>query len=446
MLKSTRFTTLPTKDCVARLEAALANEQPIARGERHRGAVISIQSALADLNSAYLLVAEIDGYYGARTSQAVEAFQRDYGLIADGMIGKQTMTQLDVLYSGAVIRKPRGLSVHVGVNYVDPAHYGSDFPLASCVNDSRKMKEMAESLGYEAVIFENENATCSNFTGFIRRAISDLYAGDSLLVTFSGHGSQVPNASPDVESDNMDETLCFFDRMFLDDEFYELLSQFRQGVRINAVFDSCHSGTVAKKISDIKEEREIYEKNFLNMLKAVVVVEEDYQPVSGGAIEKALEGESPDFMTSPQTKNAAELDKDIVALFGGLFENSNSLKPKRIELVKTKKGLINQIYEEHKNVYDSIKNVVGPVEDKELLCSVITVSACLDSQTTQAGPISSVFTSNIVDVWNYGTFSGNYMQFLQKLKDISPSDATPEVNTYGTNMANARLYDRPFVF
>ena len=42
---------------------------------------------------ADLLVAEIDGYYGPRTAQAVEAFQRDYGLIADGMVGKQTLTQ-----------------------------------------------------------------------------------------------------------------------------------------------------------------------------------------------------------------------------------------------------------------------------------------------------------------------------------------------------------------
>jgi len=99
MLTAHRFTTVPTKDCRDRLEAALSNSRPIARGEPHRGAVIAIQSVLADLNRGYLFAAEIDGYFGSRTYAAVEAFQRDYGLVADGMVGRQTMMQLDTLYS-----------------------------------------------------------------------------------------------------------------------------------------------------------------------------------------------------------------------------------------------------------------------------------------------------------------------------------------------------------
>src|SRR2546422_11641675 len=124
MLTAQRFTTVPTQDCRDRLEDALSNRKPIARGEQHRGAVVAIQSALSDLNRGYLLAAEIDGYFGSRTYIAVEAFQRDYGLAADGIVGRQTMTQLDSLYSGDVNRKPRGMSVHVGLDKVDPVHNG----------------------------------------------------------------------------------------------------------------------------------------------------------------------------------------------------------------------------------------------------------------------------------------------------------------------------------
>ena len=106
MLTARRFTSVPTRDTCQRLEDACQNRRPIAHGESHRGAVIAIQSALADLNRGYLLEAEADGYFGPRTYAAVEAFQRDYGLAADGIVGRQTMTQLDTLYSNEVMRRP----------------------------------------------------------------------------------------------------------------------------------------------------------------------------------------------------------------------------------------------------------------------------------------------------------------------------------------------------
>ena len=49
----------------------------------------------------------------------------------------------------------------------------------------------------------------------MRGAITDSFAGDSVLITFSGHGSQLPNNSDDQETDSLDETLCFYDRMFV---------------------------------------------------------------------------------------------------------------------------------------------------------------------------------------------------------------------------------------
>ena len=111
----------------------------------------------------------------------------------------------------------RGWSLHVGVNHIDPAHYGSDAPLYGCHFDAEDMERIA----------------------------AELKAGDVFMFTYAGHGSQVPDFNSD-EDDGADETLCLFDGMLIDDELYELWSGFADDVRIVMISDSCHSGTVSR--------------------------------------------------------------------------------------------------------------------------------------------------------------------------------------------------------
>lgn len=463
MLTAHRFTAIPTKDCRARLEDALSNKKPIARDEPHRAAVSAIQAALSDLNRGYLIEAEIDGFFGLRTAAAVETFQRDYGLAADGYVGRQTLAQLDALYNSDVIRKPVGRSIHVGVDHVDSSHYGSAFPLASCVNDARKMREIAESLGYDVTTFENESATVANFTGAVRAAISTLFAGDSLMITFSGHGSQIPNNSDDIEADLLDETLCFYDRMMIDDELYAMLAQLREGVRVHAVFDSCHSGTVYKDLLvnpnrlGFKEVQETLFGENKRMLKqlttgtTVTVLAPDPeqpeksieqlmtgQPISTKRLSKALDGESPELSASPKPKKS--LDDDVAALFADLSAYARTGQTKAIAFKDSF-----PIYERNNSLYDAVKNVVGAKENQHLSCTLVSLSACQDPQTTPAGQVYSLFTYNIITAWSTG-FAGSYNQFHRNLKNVAPSDATPALNTEGSSLAEARLYDRPFVF
>lgn len=48
----------------------------------------------------------------------------------------------------------------------------------------------------------------------IRRAATRLTAGDTFVVTYAGHGSQVRDtAGEGSESEGLDETWCAFDRM-----------------------------------------------------------------------------------------------------------------------------------------------------------------------------------------------------------------------------------------
>ncbi|KAG0485167.1 hypothetical protein HPP92_009246 [Vanilla planifolia] len=90
--------------------------------------------------------------------------------------------------------------------------------------------------------------TKENIRAAIRWLVRDNEAGDSLLFHFSGHGLQKLDLSGD-EVDGYAETLCPLDYeekgVIVDDEINAtLVRPLRQGAKLHAIIDSCHSGTV----------------------------------------------------------------------------------------------------------------------------------------------------------------------------------------------------------
>ncbi|MDQ3864788.1 MAG: caspase family protein, partial [Actinomycetota bacterium] len=79
----------------------------------------------------------------------------------------------------------------------------------------------------------------------ISAAADRLAAGDIFMLSYSGHGGQLPDLN-DEEVDAQDDTWCLYDGELVDDEVYTLLAQFAEGVRVLVFSDSCHSGTVTK--------------------------------------------------------------------------------------------------------------------------------------------------------------------------------------------------------
>lgn len=141
---------------------------------------------------------------------------------------------------------PKGISLHIGLEYIDPEHYGSDGALRTCGKDCLDMKEIAEAQNFESItVLLNEEGTRDAVTKAIDEASKALVTGDMLFVSYSGHGASVPDESGD-EDDGKDESWCLFDGYLLDDELYALWTRFEEGVRIMVVSDSCHSGTVTK--------------------------------------------------------------------------------------------------------------------------------------------------------------------------------------------------------
>ena len=141
----------------------------------------------------------------------------------------------------------KGISIHVGLNHVDPKQYeGWDGALNACVADATDMRALAKKCGFkENLMLLNEAATAKAVAAAIGTAAKSLGKGDMLFLTYSGHGGQVKDRNND-EKDRMDETWVLFDRELVDDELYTLWGQFKAGVRILTLSDSCHSGTVAK--------------------------------------------------------------------------------------------------------------------------------------------------------------------------------------------------------
>ena len=144
---------------------------------------------------------------------------------------------------------PNAISIHIGLNRVDPNHYqGWDGELNACEADAKDMLALAKKQGFTAsTLLLTQQATASAVSAALADAAKKLRKGDILLLTYSGHGGQVKDTNGD-EPDRMDETWVLFDRQFVDDELYDAWGKFKPGVRVFVLSDSCHSGTVARDV------------------------------------------------------------------------------------------------------------------------------------------------------------------------------------------------------
>jgi len=143
----------------------------------------------------------------------------------------------------------RGVSLHIGVNFVDKEHYGGswDGRLQSCEKDCDDMRAIAVEQGFEAHVLKSQQATREAVATTVRDIAGQLNDGDFFLLSYSGHGGTIPDVDGD-EDDHVDETWCLFDGQLLDDELNILWAGFKPGVRLLVVSDSCHSGTMLKDI------------------------------------------------------------------------------------------------------------------------------------------------------------------------------------------------------
>ena len=84
----------------------------------------------------------------------------------------------------ASARTPRAMSLHIGLNAVDPRHYsGWSGRLAACEYDANDMATIASSRKMSSSVLLTRDATRTNVLAGIRAAAKALQSGDFFFLT-----------------------------------------------------------------------------------------------------------------------------------------------------------------------------------------------------------------------------------------------------------------------
>lgn len=258
---------------------------------------------------------------------------------------------------------PKGKSLHVGLNRVDPGHYaGWSGELNACEADAASIEEIARNRGFLTCMLLNEAASRNAVRAAIRAAASGLAGGDIFLVSYAGHGGQVPDVNGD-EPDAADETWCLHDGQLIDDELQDLWSGFAPGVRVLVVSDSCHSGTVSRAAT-----------------------------------------------------RQLDLDRAAAELRAyGITRPVYRYMPPETAL---------RTYREHRPFYDNLGRSL-PTTPQPTRATVRLLSGCRDDQTSADGPFNGLFTSTLLRVWGDGAFDGDYAGFHAEIARRMPITQQP---------------------
>ncbi|HSR13463.1 MAG TPA: caspase family protein [Thermodesulfobacteriota bacterium] len=264
----------------------------------------------------------------------------------------------------------KGIALNLGLNAVDPKHYGGwAGELNACEADADDMAAIAKTCKFQVTKLLTKSATRARVIAQINKAARTLKAGDIFLLTYSGHGGQLPDINSD-EADGEDETWCLYDGELVDDELFALWKKFPPGVRILVLSDSCHSGTVTKLA---------YYQGNLSLRGGAV-----------GSKETKYRAMPPDVALRTYRKNKAFYDRIL-------------------------------------------KSKAAPEKAPDVKATVLLVSGCQDNQLSSDGDFNGLFTGQLLKVWKNGAFKGSYKKFCQTIVNRMPPDQTPNYFIVGAS-------------
>ena len=264
----------------------------------------------------------------------------------------------------------KGIALTLGLNSVDPKHYGGwSGELNACEADAEDMASIAKGKKFKATTLMTKLATRARVMAQINKAAKALKSGDIFMLSYSGHGGQLPDINDD-EPDAEDETWCLYDGEMLDDELYALRRKFAPGVRILVFSDSCHSGTVTKLA---------YYQGTVGLRGGAV-----------GSKEVKYRAMPPDVALRTYRKNKTFYD--------------------RIQKAKVPKE-----------------------KQPAVKATVLLISGCQDNQLSADGDFNGLFTAQLLKVWKNGAFKGDYKTFHKMIVKRMPPDQTPNYFKVGSS-------------
>ena len=298
--------------------------------------------------------------------------------------------------ANSAARKPVGWSLHIGLNAVNPKHYGGwSGDLAACEFDANDMAAIAAARGIKPTVLLTKAATRAKVLAAMRAAATTLQAGDYFLLSYSGHGGQVDDVSGE-EDDKLDETWCLYDGQLIDDELYLELGRFAVGVRVLVLSDSCHSGTVTRAVP----------------------------PPASAA------GPRPRMMPPAIARRVYQSHK---AFYDGLQNDvvKAAAKISKAAPVDPDAALAAL------NVSTRLTGIAAQAK-----AAIVLISGCQDNQTSMDGEHNGAFTEQLLKAWRGGKFVGNHRLFHGRIRAAMPATQSPNLFVLGP--AGALLAQTPF--
>ena len=138
--------------------------------------------------------------------------------------------------------------------------YAHETDLRGAVNDARDISRTLREIGVDDLtVLLDGDATRNNIVVQWQALMDRARRGDTLVLTYAGHGSQQKERVAGTERDGKDEVLVLggFSRKgegtgerIIDDEIHQwFLSAGRKGLSVVFVADSCHSGTLTRSVA-----------------------------------------------------------------------------------------------------------------------------------------------------------------------------------------------------
>jgi len=103
------------------------------------------------------------------------------------------------------------------------------------------------------------------------------------------------------------------------------------------------------------------------------------------------------------------------------------MRPKWLPLAKSE-----QIYKNRKSLFDSIQQLAGPAEKQAVGASIILISGCRDDQVSYDGPVNGAFTTQVLRLWDNGSFRGTIRQFQEQASAALNGSQSPQYFLAGT--------------
>ena len=131
--------------------------------------------------------------------------------------------------------------------------------LRGAVNDARDVARALVGIGVrDLVVLEDGAATRSRIEREWKDLVNRAAPGETLVLTYAGHGGQEPERVPGTERDGRDEVLLLGgfrsqgagtrERIFDDEINQWFLEAGERDLRVVFVADSCHSGTLTRSV------------------------------------------------------------------------------------------------------------------------------------------------------------------------------------------------------